>query len=151
MKRTWNKTGRMTRMTGTDGKTSIRKKATTAANQLEADEQKLLFEWAEYAEVLYPELQLMFHIVNEGRRSYRSGHELRKQGMKAGVPDVCLPVSRGQYGALYIEMKRTKGGRVSDAQQWWIDELNKAGNLAVVCHGFDEAKDIVLKYLQKTK
>ena len=121
------------------------------AGQYEADEQKLLFEWMEYAEVLYPELQLCFHIVNEGARSYRYGHELRKQGMKAGVPDVCLPVPRGGYGALYIEMKRTNGGRVSEAQKWWIDKLNAAGNLAVVCHGFDEAKDAILAYLQKTK
>lgn len=119
--------------------------------QLEADEQKLLFEWAEYAEVLHPELELMYHVPNEGRRSYYTGYNLRKQGMKAGVPDVCLPVPRGRYGALYIEMKRTKGGRVSEAQQWWIDKLNAAGNLAVVCHGFDEAKDVILAYLQKTK
>lgn len=117
----------------------------------EADEQKLLFEWAEYEEVLYPELQLMYHIVNEGKRSYQAGAELRKQGMRAGVPDVCLPVPRGNYGALYIEMKRTKGGKISEEQQWWIDKLNAAGNLAVICHGFDEAKNAILAYLQNAK
>lgn len=107
----------------------------------------MLFEWAEYANVLYPELELMFHVVNEGRRSYRAGYDLKLQGMKAGVPDICLPVARGKYHALYIEMKRAKGGRVSDAQKWWIEHLNAAGNLAVVCHGFDEAKSVLLKYL----
>ena len=118
-------------------------------NPLEADEQKLLFEWAEYAEVLYPELELLHHLVNEGKRSYRAGYELRKQGMRAGVPDVCLPVARGQYHALYIEMKRKKGGTVSEQQRWWIDKLNAVGNKAVVCHGFDEAKDAILAYLQQ--
>ena len=71
--------------------------------------------------------------------------------MKPGVPDICLPVPKGRYHALYIEMKRPKGGRVSEAQTWWIDKLNKAGNLAVVCHGFDEAKAIILGYVQGTK
>lgn len=118
-------------------------------NPREADEQKLLFEWAEYAEVLHPELELLHHLVNEGKRSYRSGYELRKQGMRAGVPDICLPVPRGGYGALYIEMKRKKGGTVSEQQRWWIDKLNAVGNKAVVCHGFDEAKDAILAYLQQ--
>ena len=125
---------------------TIRK--TTKYGPSESDEQKLLFAWAEYAEVLYPELETMYHVPNEGRRSYRVGAELKKQGMKAGVPDICLPVSRGRYNALYIEMKRMKGGTVSDAQKWWIDKLNQQGNLAVICHGFDEAKDVILKYLK---
>lgn len=120
---------------------------TTNPGPSEADEQKLLFEWAAYAEVLHPELELLHHIPNEGRRSLRMGAELKKQGMRAGVPDICLPVPRGRYHALYIEMKRPKGGRVSDAQQWWIDKLNRQGNLAVICRGFDEAKDTILKYL----
>lgn len=121
---------------------------TTKYGPSESDEQKLLFAWAEYAEVLYPELETMYHVPNEGRRSYRAGAELKKQGMKAGVPDICLPVSRGKYNALYIEMKRIKGGTASDAQKWWIDRLNHYGNLAVICHGFDEAKDVILKYLK---
>ena len=122
---------------------------TTTSNPREADEQKLLFEWAEYAEVLYPELELLHHIPNEGRRSYRAGYELKKQGMRAGVPDVCLPVANGIYHALYIEMKRSKGGKTSSAQSWWIERLNRYGNLAVVCHGFDEAKETILGYLKQ--
>ena len=113
----------------------------------EADEQKLLFEWMEYAEMAHPELELAYHVPNEGRRTYRAGYELKKQGMRPGVPDICLPVARGKYHALYIEMKRVKGGKVSDEQKWWIERLNRAGNYAVVCHGFDEARDTILTYL----
>lgn len=120
---------------------------TTKYGPSEADEQKLLFAWAEYEEVIYPELEMIFHVVNEGHRSPRMGAELKKQGMRAGVPDICLPVPSGKYNALYIEMKRVKGGQVSAAQKWWIDKLNQHGNLAVVCHGFDEAKSVILKYL----
>ena len=131
--------------------TTARRRTGRTIGPTEADEQKLLFEWMEYAEVMYPELELCFHVVNEGKRSYRAGFDLKKQGMKPGVPDICLPVPKGKYHALYIEMKRVKGGRVSEAQNWWIDKLNAAGNLAVVCHGFDEAKAVILGYLQSTK
>lgn len=114
---------------------------------LEADEQALLFEWVEYAVVTYPELGLMYHIPNGGRRNTREAHNLRLQGVRAGVPDICLPVPRGPYGALYIELKRKQGGRVSADQRVWIDALNRAGNRAVVCKGFDEAKRAIEEYL----
>lgn len=119
----------------------------STASPTEADEQKLLFDWLELAEIKYPELELAYHVANEGRRSYWTGYELKRQGMRPGVPDICIPVPRGQYGALYIEMKRPRGGRVTNEQRWWIDHLNRAGNYAVVCHGFDEARDVILHYI----
>lgn len=114
----------------------------------EAQEQKTLFEWADYAKGRYPELALLFHIPNEGRRSYAAGKELRAQGMRSGVPDICLPVARSGYSALYIEMKRRKEGRLSDNQRGWINGLNRAGNLAVVCKGWEEARNVILEYLK---
>ena len=114
---------------------------------LERDEQELLFEWAEYAACKYPEVALLHHIPNGGRRNAREAHNLRLQGVRAGVPDICLPVPRGGYGALYIELKRKRGGRVSEQQRVWIDALNRAGNKAVVCCGFDEAKKAIEDYL----
>ena len=114
---------------------------------LEKDDQILLFEWAEYAACSHPELGLMYHIPNEGKRSRLSGYELEKQGMRRGVPDICLPVPKGSYGALYIELKRKKGGRVSEEQRVWIDALNRAGNKALVCRGFDEARKAIEEYL----
>jgi hypothetical protein len=48
---------------------------------------------------------------------------------------------------LFIEMKRTKGGRTSEEQREWIAELNKAGYRAVVCKGWEEARDEIMKYL----
>ena len=114
---------------------------------LERDEQELLFEWAEYATITHPELALLYHIPNGGRRAAREAHNLRLQGVKAGVPDICLPVPRGGYGALYIELKRKRGGVVSEHQRAWIGALNRAGNKAIVCKGFDEAKQAIQDYL----
>lgn len=113
----------------------------------EADEQAALFRWAEYNAHRFPELRLMFHVPNGGSRNAREAHNLRLQGVKAGVPDIVLPVPRGKFGGLYIEMKRRKNGRLSDHQKTWLDALAEAGNKAVRCDGWEQAKDEILLYL----
>lgn len=113
----------------------------------EADEQKALFRWAEIAQGKYPELELMHHIVNEGRRDGRTGYNLRLMGMKRGVPDVCLPVARGGFHGLYVEMKRVKGGRPSPEQLWWRDKLREQGYRAEICYGWEDAVRVIREYL----
>jgi hypothetical protein len=115
----------------------------------EAQEQKALFEWAAYSTSRHPELALLFHIPNEARRSYSLGREMKAQGLRSGVPDICLPVPRGGYGALYIELKRCKDGRLSDNQRGWLNGLNRAGNKAVVCRGWEEARQQIEMYLNQ--
>ncbi|MBQ6519105.1 MAG: VRR-NUC domain-containing protein, partial [Anaerolineaceae bacterium] len=106
----------------------------------ESEEQCLLFEWAEMSLAKYPELALLFHVPNGSSKSKFQAVKFKREGLKAGVPDLCLPVARQGYHALYIEMKRTEGGRLSDAQKWWLENLQKQGNKAVVCKGFEEAE-----------
>ena len=90
----------------------------------ESEEQQALFRWAAYESGAHPELALLYHIPNEGKRSLVAGAKLRAEGLKRGVPDICLPVPRGKWHGLYIELKRLRGGRVSDEQQRWLDALN---------------------------
>lgn len=106
---------------------------------LEEIEQQHIFEWARLQSAYYPALKLLYAIPNGGKRAIKTAVALKRQGVKAGVPDMCLPVSRGNYHGLYIELKRQKGGTVSEAQKAWIDALNAQGYKAVVCHGADEA------------
>lgn len=110
----------------------------------EADEQMMLFEWAGYRS---PVLELMFAIPNGGSRDLREAKRLKDQGVKAGVPDIFLPVPRGGYHGLFIELKRTQGGRVSDKQKEWIQHLRMQGYQAIVCHGCDEAAHVIDAYL----
>lgn len=115
----------------------------------ESEEQCLLFEWAEMSLAKYPELALLFHVPNGSSKSKFQAVKFKREGLKAGVPDLCLPVARQGYHALYIEMKRTEGGRLSDAQKWWLENLQKQGNKAVVCKGFEEAVSVIEDYLHK--
>ena len=76
----------------------------------EAQEQMTLFSWAAMQSGKYPELNLLYHVPNGGSRHKAEAGRLRAEGVKAGVPDLCLPVARGQYHGLYIELKRQRGG-----------------------------------------
>ena len=104
-------------------------------------------EWAEYQEGMYPELKLLHHIPNEGKRSVVNGANLRKAGLKKGVPDLHLPIARGNYHSLYIEMKKDRRCKPTAEQIEWRTALNAAGNLAVVCYSADEAIYMLQQYL----
>ena len=113
----------------------------------EADEQKALFEWRDWAKGKLPELALMFHPANGGKRRAFEAMNLKREGVTPGVPDIVLPVPRRGYGGLYIELKRKKGGQVSEAQREYLAMLNRYGNKAVVCKGWEQARDVILDYL----
>lgn len=115
----------------------------------EAEEQKALFEWTELVRGKYPETAMLFHIPNGGSRNIAEAANLKRQGVKPGVPDLCLPVARGIYHGLFIEMKATKG-RLMENQKTWLRKLNKEGYLAVVAWGFDEAVSIIEEYLNES-
>lgn len=113
----------------------------------EKDEQISLFRWAEYR----TDLQLMFHIPNEGRRCVQHTQSLLRQGMKPGVPDIFLPIPKGRYHGLFIEMKRRTGGRQTPEQRAWQEALLENGYCAVVCKGFEVARDAIDWYMRGAK
>lgn len=117
--------------------------------QHEAEEQKALFRWAELQKGKYPELDMMFAIPNGGSRHMLEAVNLKKQGVKRGVPDICLPVPKGTYHGLYIELKRSIGNsRVSKEQNYWIEKLLDQGYDVQVCYGWDDAKSRIMDYLK---
>lgn len=61
----------------------------------ESVEQQCLFRWAAYNRGRWPEMELMYHIPNGGTRSKSEAGRFRAEGVKPGVPDICLPVARG--------------------------------------------------------
>lgn len=114
----------------------------------EDTEQAHIFAWARGK---YPELDLMHHIPNGGKRTKSEAARFKAQGVKAGVPDIFLPCARGGYHGLYIELKRTKGGKISAAQKEWIDALRGQDYKVIVCYGFDEAREVIINYLEGAK
>ena len=116
----------------------------------ESQEQKLLFQWAQYSRQMFPDLELLFHVPNGGKRDKREAISLKREGVKAGVPDLVLPVARGDYFGLYIELKVGKN-KPKEHQLKWIDQLKEQGYFAAVCYGWIEASEVIKNYLEKQK
>lgn len=112
----------------------------------EAQEQRFLFQWANLAQQQYPELKLMHHIPNGGKRDVKTAINLKHEGVKAGVPDICLPVARGKFHGLYIELKVGKN-KPTPKQLEWIYALEEEGYAVKVCYGWLEAKKTIEGYL----
>ena len=113
----------------------------------ESQEQQALFQWVAIAERQHPELRLLYAVPNGGYRNKVTAATLKSEGVKSGVPDMCLPVARGPYHGLYIELKRRKGGKISDTQTEWIQALRAHKYSAVVCYGWTEARQEIERYL----
>lgn len=113
----------------------------------ESVEQQHLFRWAQMASGKYPELELMYKIPNEGKRGRANASRMKAEGLKSGVPDICLPVARDGHHGLYIELKRSRDSRVTPQQMEWIEALVAQGYVAAVCRGCEEAIQLIVDYL----
>jgi hypothetical protein len=105
-------------------------------------------------ELRYPDVhRLIFHVPNGGHRHKLVAIKLKEQGVKAGVPDLILPMARGGYFGLYIEFKATppNDAEVSANQHAFIQALNGQGYLAVVCRGHFDAMEALRAYLRLPK
>lgn len=112
----------------------------------EATEQERVISWCEYNSPRHPELRLIYHVPNGGSRNQLEAVNLKRQGVKAGVPDLNLPVALNGFHGLYIEMKFGKN-KTTEKQEWWLEQLQKQGYKTAVCYGADEAIDTIKEYL----
>lgn len=101
-------------------------------------EQRQLVQWVRK----YPWGQLLFHIPNENH------HHDTPLGVRSGVPDLMLPIPMGGKHGLFIEMKREKGGHLSDAQKRWLLWLGELGYETACCRGWKSARDVIERYMQ---
>lgn len=73
----------------------------------EAQEQCKLIKWADKCVQMkiHPELSMLYAVPNGGRRDKAEAAHLKRQGVRAGVPDLCLAVPKGKYHGLYMSLK----------------------------------------------
>ena len=112
----------------------------------EAEEQMMVFQWAAYK----PELRWLHDVPNGGSRHPREAANLKRQGVKAGVSDICLPLPKGDYHGLYIEMKVGRN-KPTPQQNEFIQFARQNGYSAHVCYGHQEAIQVISQYLTLEK
>lgn len=82
---------------------------------------------------------------NGGLRGKAEAARLKAEGVKAGVPDLCIPIARGGYHGLFIEMKFGRN-KPTDEQMKWLSTLERNGYMATVCWGAEEAIAVIEQY-----
>ena len=85
----------------------------------------------------------IFAVPNGGRRSLNEATRLKAEGVSAGVPDLYIPEWN-----MWIEMKRQKGGALSEEQKDWRDYLLSIGHKWHVTKGAAEAIKTITEYLK---
>lgn len=104
--------------------------AGTAVLKSEHYEQREFVSWFRKT---YPDVRI-FAIPNGGWRSRITAAKLKAEGASPGVPDLFIPA-----WLVWIEMKRSKGGVLSDKQKDWRQYLLSIGHTFILANGKEQA------------
>lgn len=119
----------------------MQKQKSEAKHQAEV----ILWFWNTYKEYR----GLLYHNFNNPRNAIQ-GAQLIALGLIKGNPDLTLAIPRGDFGALYIEMKKP-GEKPRESQVKQMDRLKAAGNAVEWADNSEEAIRLIKKYLSLIK
>jgi hypothetical protein len=95
-------------------------------------------------------LSLLFAVPNGLYTSKRQAFLAKASGLRSGVPDLCLPVPRGGFAGLWLELKAA-GGRLSSSQKEVIGLLQSEGHKVEVVRELAAGVAVVVEYLEGSK
>ena len=104
-----------------------------------------------YPNVLFWSTPNGAHLAGNIRQRSASMNKLKSEGFLPGVSDIIIFEPRDKYSAMFLEMKRAKGGEVSENQEWFLAQIEERGGYGVVAHGYEEAKILIDEYLSWSK
>ena len=96
----------------------------------------------EYCDLLHIPI---VHIPNEGKRSLSYAARMKRMGLRSGFPDLFVPLARGGYHGLFIEMKYGKN-KTTKEQKEWLERLSAEGYACAVCYNAAEAIKTIESY-----
>lgn len=105
--------------------------------------QSAWFDWARW----HPVARRAYAIPNGGLRDVRVAVKLRREGLRAGVLDVHLPVACGGAHGLYIEFK-AGSNKLTAEQAIEADTLVRDGFTVLTCWSADVAIEATQQYLR---
>lgn len=113
----------------------------------EYHDQCAIFQWAKLQEAAYPELKYLFSTLNGVWLPVGLAKKAKASGNKRGVPDIWLPVKRGRWSGLVVELKHGDN-QPSPEQLDWIAFLNGQGYYAMPVWGVEETINTIILYLE---
>ena len=99
-----------------------------------------------YLDALRAQGRLTFYVnIEGGKRDVRQQVSLKRQGVRPGRPDIEIFPKRKPGAAqsvIFVELKRKKGGRLSDHQRNEIEQLTSLGYECHVIKAIDQSDAI---------
>jgi hypothetical protein len=86
---------------------------------------------------------LIFSIPNGEHRHISVAKRLKDEGLTPGMPDLYCPKYK-----LWIELKRSRGGKISQEQERIIEYLRMIGDTVIIAMGAEDASRQVLAILK---
>lgn len=96
----------------------------------------------------------------ESRKTFYEQFKFKTMGYFRGIVDTFVPVAKGGYHGLFIELKKegrkvfkkdgtfyASGKETHEKQQEFLDDMNKGGYYATFAIGLDEAIDVLDCYM----
>ena len=84
---------------------------------IEEQHQRAVIQWWSYAWKGFGVAEhALFHVPTGGLRHKSTAGRLKAMGTRRGIPDLLLPIARGGFAGMAIEMK-SENGRETDAQK----------------------------------
>lgn len=109
-----------------------------------------LLQWAEFVTVgAHTLAEWLHHSPNGGARSKVEAAILKAMGVKAGEPDLVLPIRTTRYGHGYWELKSSPHEKPTDKQIERHTMLRAGGAYVHVGHRWDEVALDMLRYLEQ--
>lgn len=107
-----------------------------------------LFTWARIPAVQakYPGIDLLEGSMNGVKLTKAQAGKAKAAGMLRGSHDIKLPVSRGPYIGLSIELKYGKN-KPTEEQLWYGQRLTEEGWRVEYAWSWTDARDIIVQYL----
>src|SRR5262245_24904909 len=114
--------------------------------ELERPEQVTVVDWAHWHKRKYPALEMLYAVPNGGHRNPRVAAKLKAEGVRRGVPDLCLAAALRRYHGLYIEMKYGDNKQTRE-QVEFARRLRNGGYCFALCYSADAAIDTLRWYI----
>lgn len=90
----------------------------------------------------------VLHFPNESKRTPRYGKLLKDMGMRKGVADLLIAMSRHGYCGAWIELK-TESGRPTKEQTAFLQDMKNEGYFTKVTYGYEQAYETIEWYCLK--
>lgn len=114
----------------------------------EHEHQCAVVKWARLPSVQaqFPGIDLLEASLNGVKLSKAQAGKAKASGLLTGALDLNLPVARGGFHGMRVEMKFGRNG-MTEEQKWHSRRLTEEGWLCVTCYNWLAARDAIIEYL----